>query len=60
MNKKKVLQVNLKRIFLVYSIGFATALFMPKKYFMFIMGKHYERINNNLEVIEKNDYYKVI
>jgi hypothetical protein len=57
---KNKLVVNLKKVFFVYFTGFGIAFFMPEKYFFVIMNLYHKRLNDNLLVIDKGDYYKII
>jgi hypothetical protein len=58
--KKKFLEINLPKIIGIYTLGFFSAIFLPKKQFLDIMNYQHEKINSNLKVIEKDTYYKII
>ena len=56
---KKKFEINLKKIIVFYSLGFLSANFLPQNYFFSIMNKIHDKINDNLEVEDKGDFYKI-
>jgi hypothetical protein len=56
---KKRLQINLKKVMTMYFLGFMGAQFLPSSYYISIMNLYHKRIMDNLEVEERNDFYKL-
>jgi hypothetical protein len=56
---RKSLEVNVKKIILMYSLGFITAIFMPQKIYFKIMNTFHSTINKNMIVHDKGDFYKI-
>jgi hypothetical protein len=58
-NKKVKFLINFKKIFIVYTAGFVISYSLPNKYFFSVMNYYHNRINQRLEIIEKDDYFKI-
>jgi hypothetical protein len=56
----KVMEVNKRKIILMYFAGFMIAMIIPKKYFVQIMSEFYNKINQKNIIIENEKYYKLI
>ena len=57
---KNKLIVNFQKILIVYGVGFISAFALPEKYFFGLMNIFNQKINEELVVIEKENYYKLI
>jgi hypothetical protein len=57
---KNKLIVNFQKILIVYGVGFITAFALPEKYFFGLMNIFNQKINEELVIIEKENYYKLI
>ena len=56
----KIMELNKKKVFLMYLTGFMLAMIIPKKYFIQIMSEIYNNINNRNIIIEDDKYYKIV
>jgi hypothetical protein len=49
----------MKKVFLMYSVGFVSAFVLPKRYFFDIMRREHEMINDNIVVRERERYIRI-
>ncbi len=57
---KRKLEINVKKIMMIYLIGLTSSIFMPDKYYFSIMNKLHKKINDSIEVEDKVDFYKIL
>jgi hypothetical protein len=53
-------QINYKKVFKFYLLGMGFSFLLPKNYFLKIMDSLHGRVSDNITVIEKEKYYKII
>ncbi len=56
---KKELVINIRKVMAMYLLGFSFANFIPEKYFFLAVNKSYKKLAENVEVIERKDYYSI-
>lgn len=52
--------VSFKKPLISYSAGFILTMLIPQKYFIGVISKFYDSINQNIIVLETKDYYKFL
>ena len=57
---QKRLIIDYKKIIMVYSLGFISAFLIPEKHFFGMMNILHKKINEDLIVLDKEEYYKLI
>jgi hypothetical protein len=55
----KTLEVNVRKIMLMYGVGFMTAFLLPRKFFFAIMNYQHERVCDSIVVTERERYVKI-
>jgi hypothetical protein len=54
---KKKLEINLKKIMIMYMIGFTSAFLVPQGFYFKIMNFYHKQINDNIEILDKDEFY---
>lgn len=57
---KKPFIINFKKLFLMYTTGFLIAYTLPEKQFFTLMNSYHISVNQKLEIIDKEEHYKII
>ena len=56
---KKKLEINIKKIMVMYLFGFTAAQLLPNRFYFKFMNFYHMKLMDNLEVEEHSDFYKL-
>jgi hypothetical protein len=57
MNKR--LEINVKKIMLMYFVGFTSAMLLPNKYYVNLVNIYHNKILESIEIEDRENFIKI-